>query len=120
MTVTNELIILGEDTEVQLYRKIETVPDTWDQLAPVNNIFLQRTFLQVLEHFPPLEMQFAYLIFFKNKIPTGVAIAQIQLFQANQNIQETKEENGLLGRIGNFVKDKVCLLYTSPSPRDRG
>jgi len=108
MTITSELISLGEDTEVQLYRKIETVPDTWDQLAPANNIFLQRTFLQVLEHFPPLEMQFAYLIFFQNKIPTGVAIAQIQLFQANQNIQETKDEDGLLGRFGNFVKEKVA------------
>ena len=108
MTATSELISLGEDTEVQLYRKIELVPDSWDQLAPASNLFLQRTFLQVLENFPPLEMQFAYLIFFQNKTPIGIAIAQIQLFQANQNIQETKDQDGLFGRIGNFVKDKVA------------
>ena len=108
MTATSELISLGEDTEVQLYRKIKMIPDVWDQLAPARNIFLQRTYLQVLESFPPLEMQFAYLIFFKNKIPIGVAIAQVQLFQANHNIQETKEGDGLFGRIGNFVKDKVA------------
>ena len=99
---------MGEDTEVQLYRKIELVPESWDQLAPASNLFLQRTFLQVLENFPPLEMQFAYLIFFQNKTPIGIAIAQIQLFQANQNIQEAKDQDGLFGRIGNFVKDKVA------------
>lgn len=108
MTVTSELINLGEDTEVQLYRRMDAIPDIWDQLAPHNNVFLQRAYLQILESFPPREMQFAYLLFFQNKKPVGIAIAQIQLFQANQNIQEEKEEAGLLGRIGNFVKEKVA------------
>ncbi len=108
MTVTSELISLGEDTEVALYRSMKTVPDLWDQLAPKNNIFLQKTYLKILEHFPPREMRFAYLLFFQNKKPVGIAIAQIQLFRANQNIQEEKEDSGLLGRIGDFVKDKVA------------
>ena len=108
MTVTSELISLGEDTEVALYRKIEAIPEAWDQLAPKDNIFLQRTYLSVLEKFPPREMQFAYLVFYQNKKPAGIAIAQIQLFRANQNIQEEKADAGLLGRIGSFVKDKVA------------
>ena len=108
MTVTSELISLGEDTEVALYRNIKAVPDTWDQLAPKHNIFLERTYLTVLEKFPPREMQFAYLVFYQNKKPVGIAIGQIQLFRANQNIQEEKTDAGLLGRIGSFVKDKVA------------
>jgi len=108
MTVTSELISLGEDINVELYRNMETVPEIWDQLAPRQNLFLQRTYLELLEKFPPLEMQFAYLLFYQQKRPVGIAIAQIQLFRANQNIQEEKEQAGLLGRIGNFVKDKVA------------
>ncbi len=108
MTVTSELIRLDEDTEVQLFRNIKSVPDTWDQLAPVDNLFLQRTYLEVLEQFPPREMKFAYLIFFYNKKPVGIAKTQIQLFRANQNIQEDKEDEGLLDRIGTFVKEKVA------------
>jgi len=108
MTVSSDLISLGEDTEVQLYRSMGAIPDTWDQLAPKDNLFLQRTYLEVLEKFPPAKMQFAYLVFFKNKKPAGIAIAQIQLFRANQNIQEENEKAGLLGRIGGFVKDKVA------------
>ena len=108
MTVTSELISLDEDTEVQLFRSIKLVPEIWDQLAPADNLFLQRTYLEVLEAFPPFEMQFAYLLFYKNKQAVGIAIAQIQLFRANQNIQEDKPEKGLMGRIGNFVKEKVA------------
>ena len=108
MTVTSELISLDEDTEVQLFRSIKSVPDTWDQLAPVDNIFLQRTYLEVLEKFPPQDMKFAYLVFFQHKKPVGIAKTQIQLFQANQNIQEDKEGEGLLERIGSFVKEKVA------------
>lgn len=108
MTVTSELISLGNDTDVHLYRTMEAVPEAWDQLAPKQNLFLQRSYLAVLENFPPTEMQFAYLLFYQQNEPVGIAIAQIQLFRANQNIQEEKEDAGLLGRIGNFVKEKVA------------
>ena len=108
MTIASELISLEEDIEVHLFRDIKSVPDSWDQLAPMENLFLQRTYLEVLEKFPPDKMQFAYLLFFENKNPVGIAIAQIQLFQATQNIQEDKTDAGLLGKIGHFVKEKVA------------
>ena len=28
------------------------------------------------------------------------------------------EAQGLLERVSNFLENEVCLLYTSPSPRD--
>ena len=108
MTVTSEFISLDEDTEVRLFRSIDSVPDTWDQMAPLDNLFLQRTYLEVLEKFPPQDMKFAYLVFFEHEKPVGIAMTQIQLFRANQNIQEDKEGEGLLERIGTFVKEKVA------------
>jgi len=85
----------------------------------MENLFLQRTYLEVLEKFPPDKMQFAYLLFFENKNPVGIAVAQIQLFQATQNIQEDKTDAGLLGKIGHFVKEKVAkkISFYTRSPR---
>lgn len=108
MIQASQQISLGAATEIRLFREMKTVPDTWDHLAPKDNIFLQRTYLQTLEDFPPEGMAFAYLIFYGKNKPIGIAIAQIQMFRANENIQDGKDRDGLFTRLGNYVKEKVA------------
>ena len=108
MTQASQQISLGAATEIRLFREMRTVPDTWDELAPTDNLFLQRSYLQILEDYPPEGMAFAYLIFYGKGKPVGIAIAQIQMFRANENIQDEQKGDGLFNRLGNYVKEKVA------------
>ena len=48
----------------------------------------------------------------------------ISKFPAPENITELRSFLGLVNQLGIFIPDLAhvthCLLYTSPSPRDRG
>ncbi|MBK7939317.1 MAG: hypothetical protein IPJ82_20530 [Lewinellaceae bacterium] len=63
------------------FRSIEAAGQDWDAAAPEHDIFLQRPYLSVLEHNPPLGMRFGYLVFYKGDEPVGVALCQIKYFK---------------------------------------
>ncbi len=72
------------------HRTIAAAGADWDMAAPANNIFLQRPFLGILEAYPPQGMRFAYLVFYKNDRPIGVAVCQIKYFKGDDNINEAE------------------------------
>ena len=72
----------------RFYRSIASAATDWDAAAPVHNLFLQRPYLHTLEQHPPEGMQMGYLVFYKGEDPVGVAICQMQYFQASQSIKE--------------------------------
>ena len=51
--------------------------EVWDSVAPKENLFLQSTYLQTLENFPPEKMSFRYIIYYKDNQPVGIAYNQI-------------------------------------------
>ncbi len=77
---------------VEIYSSIQEVSPVWEGAAPMEDLFLQRTYLRLLEKHPPQGMQFCYLVFYREKDPVGVAIGQIQHFRADQsiNLEEDK------------------------------
>lgn len=76
------------------FRSIAAAAAEWDAASPSDNLFLQRHYLSVLEANPPLGMRFAYLVFYQNESPVGVAICQIKYFKGDDNINESEHDTG--------------------------
>ena len=70
---------------------IDAAGEDWDRVAPPDNIFLQRTYLRILEYNPPLDMRFAYLVYYKNDEPIGLSYCQIKEFRAGNNLPTERE-----------------------------
>ncbi|MCG2610661.1 GNAT family N-acetyltransferase [Flavobacterium sp. SM15] len=62
-------------TTFTIYSEIKALPQNWDQVA-VNNAFLQKAYLQVLETSAPTNMQCFYIGIFENSELIGVSLAQ--------------------------------------------
>jgi Acetyltransferase (GNAT) domain len=73
--------------------KIKEIAADWSAAMPSDNLFLQPEYLQILESNPPVGMRFAYLVFYKNQSPIGVAYGQIKHFAANENIRDGMESD---------------------------
>ncbi len=70
------------------FRSIEAAGCDWDSAAPLHNIFLQRSYLSIVEANPPQGMRFGYLVFYNNETPVGVALCQIKYFKGDDNIAD--------------------------------
>lgn len=86
-----------EGWSVQIAHTFHEVAHIW---RPPANIFLQGAFLEALEQFPPRGMAFAYVVFFYENKPAGIAYGQL----ADLKIQESlaaplSATTGLAGRL---------------------
>ena len=64
-----------EELTFKIYNTIHELPKNWDVVA-VNNIFLQSSYLTVLEKSAPSNMQCFYIGIFENQELIGVSLAQ--------------------------------------------
>jgi hypothetical protein len=78
--------------------------DLWDSASPEDNVFLQYTYLSLIERVPPKGMSFAYLIFFQHKKPIGVAYFQVQLFDVTESLSASVEQGSLPKWSENITK----------------
>jgi hypothetical protein len=90
---TKSQVLLSRDASFRYayFPSIDAAGTDWDAVAPPHNIFLQRDYLRVLENYPPDDMRFAYLVFYKNEQPIGISYCQIKNFRADTNIRDEKE-----------------------------
>jgi predicted N-acyltransferase len=84
-TITAELT---ESYRFEFFRSIDSAGQAWDIAAPLQDIFLQRPFLRVMEANPPLGMSFGYLVFYKRDEPVGVALCQIKYFKGEESLTD--------------------------------
>ena len=108
---------------LRVFSSFDQLADDWVAAQPSRNIYLQRPVLKTLEEAPPKDIKACYLIFYKNKLPVGVAYCQVIKFKTDENVQD-KEAKGALrsltGSVKNFLAKRleysllVCgnLLYT--------
>jgi len=92
------LLPLSGGYQVQFFYDFRQIPSSWDKVAPHSNVFLQKSYLSVLQEFAPDDMQFCYCLFYgpnaqlkrpniyKDTQPIGLAIFQIQHFKADSSI----------------------------------
>lgn len=97
------------------FRSIDAAGADWDAAAPDHDLFLQRSYLSVLEANPPQGMRFGYLVFYKGETPVGVALCQIKYFKGDDNINDldvpTKDPcffNGLARWFKRWVAGKAA------------
>ncbi|CAA6810193.1 MAG: Unknown protein [uncultured Aureispira sp.] len=94
---------------IQIKNSIKDIQEVWDTVAPKENLFLQSTYLQTLENFPPEKMSFRYIIFYKENIPVGIAYNQIFKLNVEDSLQQSNEEeanksNCLIRAFSNAAK----------------
>jgi Peptidogalycan biosysnthesis/recognition len=79
-----------QDIDIQYFSTLKQIKKSvWNQGAAPDDVFLQYDYLSVLENFPPANMSFAYVIFFNEKNPIGVAYFQVSPFDASASIKDT-------------------------------
>ncbi|WMX15034.1 MULTISPECIES: GNAT family N-acetyltransferase [unclassified Aureispira] len=95
---------------IQVKNSIQEIKETWDSVAPKDNLFLQSTYLQTLENYPPEKMSFRYIVFYKDNLPIGIAYNQIFKLNVEDSLQQNNEEentnksNCLIRAFSNAVK----------------
>ncbi len=80
--------------------------DDWGKAAPPKDIFLSLPYLEVLEKHAPKGMKFLYIVFYKNRIPVGVAYGQFHFFVAKESIPipEKKDASLLTVALNKFKR----------------
>lgn len=107
-TITAELT---ESLRFAFFRSIDAAGQDWALGAPANDIFLQNTYLRIVEAHPPLGMRFGYLVFYKHDRPVGVALCQIKYFKGDDNIvdlQVSKKDPCFFGGLAQWFKKWVA------------
>jgi len=108
----NGYLLPQKDISVVIYHSIHEVGDDWNLAAPARNLFLQKTYLQLLEDNPPENVHFVYMLFYKKSEPIGVAIGQVGNFSAEKNINDNdppkEEKSGMFSGAIKFFKSFVA------------
>jgi len=99
----------NSDYSIQVSHSIESIINVWDQVAPKENLFLQSTYLQTLENFPPEKMSFRYVIFYQGNTPIGLSYNQVYHLNIEDSLQQNKEEenessNCIIKAFSNSIK----------------
>lgn len=99
----------NSDYAIQISDRIQEIKERWDSVAPKENLFLQSTYLQTLEEFPPDKMSFKYIIFYHQDKPIGIAYNQIFRLNVEESLQQNTEEetnksNCIIRAFSNAIK----------------
>ena len=87
-----DFVQLENDIQVNISDTIEGCSD-WTKIAANQTLFLQPDYLKALENCPPEGMRFAYLTFYKNNQPCGIAYAQIFKFSTYESLKHHRSFN---------------------------
>lgn len=107
---------LTESFHFNYFRSIEAAGKDWDLAAPAEDLFLQRSYLSIVEAHPPLGMRFGYLVFYKQQTPIGVALCQIKYFKGDDSIadlQVSSKESCFFGGLAQWFKKWVAGKATA-------
>ncbi|HMQ64552.1 MAG TPA: GNAT family N-acetyltransferase [Flavilitoribacter sp.] len=92
--------------------QIQAVADTWERLAPADNLYLSVPFLQSMEDFPPAGMRFRYLVFFRHGQPAGIALAQIVPIRTTEHLQWLNDGHWLRKQISGLFNFTMLICGT--------
>lgn len=88
----NDFVQLQNNIQISISATIDDCSD-WSKIATNQTLFLQPDYLKALESCPPEGMQFAYLTFYKNNQPCGIAYAQIFKFSTYESLKHHRSFN---------------------------
>lgn len=88
-----------------IYSKVSKLPENWNSLA-VNNIFLTKEYLEILEKSAPLNMTCHYIGIFDNSELVGIAVSQF--LDLNQLDSFGDRDKCIKSSIRNIVFKNFC------------
>ncbi|HRD82483.1 MAG: GNAT family N-acetyltransferase [Saprospiraceae bacterium] len=103
-SLENEVALPLPGWTARVFSSLEQTPEDWDLAAPSDDIFLQRNYLTVMEQCAPEGMAFAYVVFYKQARPVGLAYAQLLDLRIKKSL-----ESGLQAERGWFKQIKSVL-----------
>lgn len=71
--------------QLEYYQSVHELPNVWEALE-IDDMFLERSFLECLEAFPPENMEFVYFVYYHENQIIGFCIGQIHQFSAKKSI----------------------------------
>jgi predicted N-acyltransferase len=71
----------------QIVYSTDNLPMDWSIISNQVAYFLQKPYLAAIENCPPAGMRFAYLLFYQNNTPIGIAYAQIFKFNTYESLK---------------------------------
>lgn len=104
---------VSSELRFKFFNQIKDVGRDWDRAAPMDNLFLQRPYLEVLERYPPDGTRMAYLVFYQGQEPIGVALCQIKKFKAIDSLQDLDGAGNYLQAVQNWMRKCVACMITS-------
>ncbi|GJM36478.1 MAG: hypothetical protein DHS20C18_54790 [Saprospiraceae bacterium] len=106
LTLSHQIqrIALPGGYEVLYSRQVEQLRPFYGFLNDIDNLFLQPTYLQLLEDFPPKGMEFGYLLFQQHGKTVGIATCQLLNFNLKETLfSEEKAKTGFWTSIKNSL-----------------
>ncbi|MCB0588029.1 MAG: GNAT family N-acetyltransferase [Phaeodactylibacter sp.] len=96
--------------EMAIYPSAASLPGLWDSLLPEGQVMMGRAYLKAQELAPAEGMGYAYLLFYKDGEPIGVAACQLMEFRALQQIQSLRQvpEGGFPARLWQNIKRSLA------------
>ena len=91
-TELSNIITLEQNIQLTIANSIDDCKD-WNIIAQQQSLFLQASYLKAIESCPPKDMQFAYLTFYKNNQPCGIAYAQVFKFSTYESLKHHRSFN---------------------------
>lgn len=99
-----------KDWSYHYFSSIKEMGAEWDEISTQYDVPLSKKYLETVEDNPSVDMEFGYLLFYKEGKPMGKAILQIQLFNAEKSIRDTEENKKypcFFTVVGNHLKKMV-------------
>lgn len=104
-------IIEEKDFSIHLYDTLIGHENDWDEVLEGSNVLLSSNFLKAIQEYPPIGMQFRYIILkTKQDEAFGLLYYQLQYFNAAQSLSEKENKNSpcFFNTIQKFLKGLVA------------
>ncbi len=92
----------------RFFTRMEDVPDDWEKAGEGADLFLSRKYLSTLERFPPRGMGFVYLLFYRGRMPVGIAYGQVLPFDASRDIRSLTAQS-LKKCLAGFLRFRLLV-----------
>lgn len=98
----------NSDFGFQIFNRVDQIPvDHWDSIVSFGSEFLQRTYLQAFEQFPPDNVRFHYAIVYKRDRPVSIAYFQVIDFNMDGFGKLMQEKDSSGSCIADYLKKHV-------------
>lgn len=85
--------VTANDYTFELYNRVSDLPAAWNGLVEEGDLFLQASYLQVLETSPPKGMALRYLLLKQGDKPVGAVLLQLIDYALQDSLKGLEEEN---------------------------